>query len=148
MPETEPEPKLTTADGRPPRVAVVDGNRSSALITLVLVEQFGCIPFAVETGEAALALVRMEPPIDVVVMDLSVPDMDGIVAAMLIRAVGPAGAMPIVPLVRNPVDAVGPRGRAAGLAPPLVKPFSPAELYAALAAALARKAAAALQTGA
>lgn len=148
MPEAAPEPALTTADGRQPRVAVVDGNRASALITTVLVEQFGCVALAVGSGEEALSLLRVEPAIDLVIMDLTIPDMDGIVAAMLIRALGIRGEMPIVPLVGRGTDLGGPRGRAAGFAAALVKPYSPRELHAAVKAALARKAASAGQTSA
>lgn len=146
MPDAGPEPALTTADGRQPRVAVVDSNRASALITTILVEQFGCIPMAVESGEDALALLRVEPTVDLVIMDLTIPDMDGIVAAMLIRTLGPHGEMPIVPLVGKGTDLTGPRGRAAGFAAPLVKPYSPRELHTAVKTALARKAASASQT--
>ena len=130
---------LTTADGRRPRVAVVDGNAATATITTLLVEQFGCAPLRAASGEAALALIRKDEPVDLVLIDLHMPDMDGILAATLIRALGPRGAMPIVPLAYARGELAGPRGRAAGFAGAILKPYSPRELHAAMQAALTRK---------
>ena len=89
---------LHTTDGRKPRVAIVDGNASNAMVTSMLVEQFGCAVLKAATGEAALALLRRDEHVDLVLIDLAIPDMDGIVAALLIRAMGKPGTMPIVPL--------------------------------------------------
>jgi DNA-binding response OmpR family regulator len=129
---------LTTSDGRRPRVAVVDGNAATATITTLLVEQFGCAPLAARSGEAALALVRSEA-VDLVLIDLHMPDMDGIVTATLIRALGERGMMPIVPLAVARSEVAGARGRAAGFAGAVLKPYSPRELHAAMQAALSRR---------
>jgi CheY-like chemotaxis protein len=129
---------LTTADGRRPRVAVIDGNTATATVTCILVQQFGCATLAACSGEAALALLRKEA-VDLVLIDIHMPDMDGIVLATLIRALGDRGAAPIVPLALARSEVTGPRGRAAGFAGPVLKPYSPRELHAAMLAALARK---------
>jgi CheY-like chemotaxis protein len=135
----EPVPNgLHTADGRKPRVAVVDGNAANAMVTALLAEQFGCLVLKAPTGEAALALIRREEPVDLVLIDLAIPDMDGIVAALLIRAMGKCGAMPIVPLACRREDIFQPRSRAAGFSGGVLKPYSPRELYTAMEAALAR----------
>ena|SRR5690349_16811393 len=132
---------LKTADGRQPRVAVVDANMRTATITTLLVEQFGCASITAASGEAALALIRKDDPVDLVLIDLEMPDMDGIVAATLIRALGARGAMPIVPLAYARSEVSGPRGRAAGFAGAILKPYSPRELHAAMHSALTRKSA-------
>lgn len=129
---------LHTADGRKPRVAVVDGNAANAMVTSMLVEQFGCVVLKAPTGEAALALLRREEQVDLVLIDLAIPDMDGIVAALLMRAMGRPGAMPIVPLACRRDDVFQPRSRAAGFSGAVIKPYSPRELYCALETALAR----------
>ena len=82
---------LTTIDGRHPRVAIVGGNPASAMVASVLCQQFGCAAIVTPTGESVLALLRRDTPVDMVVIDLSVPDMDGIVAVQLIRAMGARG---------------------------------------------------------
>lgn len=134
----EPPFGLITADGRPPRVAVVDGNALTAMLTGMLIEQFGCRIVRAATGEALLALVDREGFIDLVVMELAIPDMDGMVAAQLIRALGPRGAMPIIALVSTRSDGADRRARAAGFTATVIKPYSPRELYGAIHAALAR----------
>jgi len=139
-------PFLCTADGRRPRVAVVDGNTTSAMVTLMLAEQFGCAGVGAPTGEAALALLRQGDRIDLVVLDLAIPDMDGIVAAQLIRTLGARGAVPIVALTDARERVATTRGRAVGFAASLLKPYSPRELFQAMSTALARRPAEALST--
>jgi CheY-like chemotaxis protein len=128
---------LQAPEGRRPRIAVVDGNAHRALVTSMLVEQFGGAPVPLASGEAALSLLRREP-VDLVVMDLSVPDMDGVVAVQLIRALGERGSVPIIALVGNRWDGGTRRARSAGISGTLLKPYSPRELYGAMRAALAR----------
>lgn len=129
---------LTTADGKRPRVAIVGGTPSSGMIANVLVEQFGCVPVSSPTGKSVLELLRRDDPIDMVVIDLSVPDMDGIVAVQLIRALGSRGALPVVALTNDRLEMAAPRAKAAGFSGAVVKPYSPRELYGAMHAALAR----------
>ena len=131
---SETHVELKTADGRPPRVAIVDGNRAGAMVTSVLVEAFGCWPLPVATAEAGLALIRRDGYIDLVVVDLALPDMDGIVVVQLIQALG--RDLPILGLAGKRSDLAAPRNRAAGLNAILLKPYSPGELYNAIVSAL------------
>jgi CheY-like chemotaxis protein len=131
---------LTTPDGRRPRVAIVGGTPSSAMVATVLCDQFGCSPFNTRTGESVLALLRREIPLDMVVLDLSVPDMDGIVAVQLIRALGTRGNLPVIALANDRAETTSSRARAAGFAGTVVKPYSPRELYAAMLVALSEAA--------
>jgi CheY-like chemotaxis protein len=132
---------LTTTDGRRPKVAIVGGSPSGAMVATVLCDQFGCTPLNTRTGESVLALLRRDVPLDMVVMDLMVPDMDGFVAVQLIRALGARGALPIVALVDDRAQMTTTRARAAGFAGAVLKPYSPRELYGALHAALSAGAA-------
>jgi CheY-like chemotaxis protein len=127
---------LTTAAGERPRVAIVGGTPSGIMVATVLIEQFGCSPLNAPTGEAVLSLLRADEEIDLVVIDLSVADMDGIVAVQLIRALGARGALPVVALTSDHADIAAPRARAAGFAGSVAKPYSPRELYAAMRSAL------------
>jgi CheY-like chemotaxis protein len=125
---------LTTAEGQRPRVAVVGGTQSAALVAMVLCEQFGCSAISAPTGESVLALLRRDTPLDMVVIDLSVSDMDGLVAVQLIRALGSRGALPVIALTNDRAEVAGARG----FAGVVVKPYSPRELYGAMEAALTR----------
>ena len=129
---------LTTVDGRRPQVAIVGGTASGALVATVLCQQFGCSPVSTPTGESVLALLRRDTPLDLVVIDLSVADMDGIVAVQLIRALGTRGALPVVALTNDRAAISGTRARAAGFTGSVVKPYSPRELFSAMQTALAR----------
>ncbi len=137
--------RLHTAEGKRPRVAIVGGTPSSGMVATVLVEQFGCTPIHTPSGESVLALLRGDKPVDLIMIDMSVPDMDGIVAVQLIRALGARGALPVVALTNDRAEISAPRARAAGFAGSVVKPYSPRELYGALHSALARKTAATVQ---
>ena len=64
--------------------------------------------------------------------------MDGIVVALLMRAMGRRGAMPILPLASSRAEVIAPRSRAAGFSGAVMKPYSPRELYVAMEQALAR----------
>jgi CheY-like chemotaxis protein len=103
-----------------------------------LVKQFGCEPLSVPGAEAALALLRHEPPIDLILLDLDLPDMDGVVAAQLIRTLGARSTLPIIAVTDDPDRLEAPRARAAGFTGAVVKPYSPRELHATMEAAFAR----------
>jgi CheY-like chemotaxis protein len=130
--------RFMMVDGRPPRVALVGGTPAGAMVAAVLLEQFGCLPVSTPTGESILAMLRSDTTVDLVVVDLVVPDMDGIVAVQLIRAMGARGAVPVIALTTDRASISRPRARAAGFAGILVKPYSPRELYAVLTSAFAR----------
>lgn len=132
---------LVTPEGRRPRVAIVGGTPAGAMVATVLCHQFGCTPFSTPSGESVLALLRRNIALDLVVMDLVVPDMDGIVAVELIRTLGAQGKLPVVALTDDRTAVASPRARAAGFAGTVVKPYSPRELFCALQTALGRTAA-------
>ena len=128
---------LTTANGRPPRIAVLDGNALTAKLTVLLIAQFGGNIVRAATAEELLALVDGEAAIDLVVMELAAPEGDGMAAAQLIRALAAHRATPVVALVGRRDDGASQRPAAAGFAATVLKPYSPRELYGAIHAALA-----------
>lgn len=130
---------FTAPDGRRLSVAIVGGTPAGTKVAAVLLERFGCVPVSAPTGEAILALLRREAPVDLVAIDLSVPDMDGIVAVQLIRALGARGELPVIALTEDRALLTQTRARAAGFAAIVMKPYSPRELYEAIATAVARR---------
>ncbi len=126
-----------TVGGRRPRVAIVGGSPAGAMIATVLIAQFGCEPLTAAGGEAALALIQRDRAIDLILLDLAVPDMDGIVAAQLIRTLGGQGILPIIAVTDDQDRVASPRARTAAFAGIVVKPYSPRELHAAMEAVLA-----------
>ena len=140
--EAEEQIVHLTVNGRRPRVAIVGGSPASTMIATILVEQFGCETLAAPGAEAVLALLRNDAAIDLILLDLALPDMDGIVAAQLIRTLGARASLPILAVTDDKSRLTTPRARAAGFSGSVLKPYSPRELHAAMQTAFARAAAA------
>ena len=130
--------ELRTYDGRQPVIAAIDGNPATAAILTMLAEQFGCKVLSDRTAEAGLARLRRAHPVDLVVIDFTITDMDPFVAAQLIRMGDRHRTTPIIAIA----DASDPNlvegRRPACFSRMLTKPYSPRELYFIFEAALAR----------
>lgn len=119
-----------------PRVLVADDDES---IRVALERALGLEGFAVATvagGRAALDTVEGEPP-DVIVLDVAMPDLDGVSVTRSLR--GQGLQLPI--LILSALDEVADRvaGLQAGADDYLVKPFAVDELVARLHALLRRR---------
>ncbi|WP_137391070.1 PAS domain-containing hybrid sensor histidine kinase/response regulator [Rhodoligotrophos defluvii] len=120
------------ANGRvqkhPLRILVAEDNPVNALLTRSLLERAGHQLELVTTGAAAIAAVESEPePFDLVLMDVQMPDMDGLEATRRIRAMEaqqPERArLPIIALTANGMEEDRAACLAAGMDCHLVKPF-------------------------
>ena len=128
--------KLSAPGGERPSVAIVGGTPAQATIAAVLVAQFGCSVRCARSGEAALALLRGQAT-DLIVMDLVLPDMDGLVAMHLIRALGGRYRPPIIALTSAARRTGQQPQRLDDMCRKLAKPYSPRELFGAMQTALA-----------
>lgn len=127
--------RITRADGSPIRVVVVDDEESlSDLLTMALRYE-GWEVRAAATGQEALRAIREHRP-DVVVLDVMLPDLDGIEVLQRLRAEGEE--VPVLFLTAK--DAVADRvnGLTIGGDDYVTKPFSLEELVARLRALLRR----------
>lgn len=89
---------LRRPDGQRPRILVAEDVATNRIVAKGLLGRLGCDVELVEDGEQAVAAVR-EGQFDLLLMDVSMPGMDGPTAARLIRALpGAAGEVPIVAL--------------------------------------------------
>jgi signal transduction histidine kinase len=110
------------------RVLVVDDNRVNRLVGVRTLEAMGASAEAVEGGEAAIEAVQAAP-FDLVLMDINMPDMDGLEATRRIRALpGPAAAVPVIALTADVMRHQQATYFAAGMNGVAPKPFSPAQL--------------------
>ncbi len=97
---TAPEPEKARADGTPlrlQRVLVVDDNHDAADSLGMLLEFLGAEVSVVHDGPAALEAIRSFRPA-VVLLDLGMPDMNGIEVARRMRADPEAGGVTLVAL--------------------------------------------------
>ncbi len=137
MTETSRQPALVRQDGSPVRVLVVDDESSLAdLLTMALRYEGWSVKSAL-LGRAALTLAREFRP-DVIVLDIMLPDIDGLEVLRRLRADDFDG--PVLFLTAK--DSV--RDRIAGLTASgddyVTKPFSLEELVARLRGLLRRSA--------
>jgi len=79
------------------RVLLVDDNRTNLLLGSMILESLGLQVQQADDGASAIRRCRDES-IDLVIMDISMPGMDGITATREIRRFAPADRLPIVAL--------------------------------------------------
>ncbi|MGE4554402.1 MAG: response regulator, partial [Desulfovibrionaceae bacterium] len=136
------EPEAPAA-ADPAVVLLAEDNRVNRILGERLLRRLGHQALTAATGVEVLEILR-RVPVDCVLLDIQMPEMDGLEAARRIRA-GEAGR-PDVPLVAMTAHAMsGDREQflAAGMDSYLAKPFDLADLARVLAEVLARRAGAA-----
>ncbi len=124
---------------RPLRILIADDNATNRMVAGALVEMFGCTSDAVADGLAAVDAAR-SALYDLVLMDIRMPEMDGLEATRAIRRLeGPAGDVPILALTANadPWDAA--QYMAEGMDGVVEKPIKADLLAAAIEAAVASR---------
>ena len=121
---------------RAPMVLIAEDTQVNRLVATHMLERLGCRVQAVVNGREAVAAVRAGG-IDLVLMDIMMPEMDGLAATRAIRALAePLGAIPIIGLSANAFRSDEEAGRAAGMNGFATKPINSDRLAAELTAAL------------
>jgi CheY-like chemotaxis protein/nitrogen-specific signal transduction histidine kinase len=134
-------PAATQPDGAAAReapvrslaVLCVEDNPYGRVLLNTILTELGHRPDFVGTGAAAVEAVA-QGGYDVVLMDVTLPDVDGVEATRRIRALdGAAGRVPIIGVSGRAGAAEEAAGCAAGMDGYLTKPLSPSALTKALA---------------
>ncbi len=120
------------------RLLVAEDNKVNQMVALKILEKMGHCADAVANGLEALQLLR-SIPYDVVLMDVQMPEMDGLEATRRIR--DPQSdvrnhEIPIIALTAHAMEDDRKRCLASGMSDYVSKPIAPAELSAALARAM------------
>ena len=117
------------------RVLLADDHAINRHVALRMLGQFGCQVVAVTSGREALDGLRA-PTYDVVLMDLQMPDLDGLEATAEIRhreaGQGQGQRTPILALTAHAMDGDRQRCLAAGMDGSITKPMKRIDLYEAL----------------
>jgi CheY-like chemotaxis protein/HPt (histidine-containing phosphotransfer) domain-containing protein len=116
-------------------VLVAEDNAVNQELTKSMLENLGCRVTVVATGVAAVAAVE-QTVFDAVLMDVQMPEMDGLVATAIIRereARGQAARVPIIALTANAFVQDREACLAAGMDEYIAKPFTLEMLRVALA---------------
>lgn len=111
------------------RVLVAEDNPVNQLVAERILISFGCTVVKVSNGQEAVEAVVREP-FDLVLMDVQMPEMDGMEATRLIRAMPDQRAsLPIVAMTAHAMKGDRERFLASGMDHYISKPFHKDELY-------------------
>ena len=105
------------------RVLVAEDNPANQLIIAAVLDKYGLRVDLVSNGVEAVNAVRTLP-YDLVLMDMQMPEMDGLEATLAIRRLGgKAGSIPILGVTANAFKEDHDRCREAGMQDIVTKPF-------------------------
>ncbi len=87
------------------KVLVVDDNKVNLRVATGLLRKFGIMPDLVDNGQDSVDMLRRQVRYDLIFMDHMMPELDGIEATKMIRAIGTpyTDKVPIVALSANAV---------------------------------------------
>jgi signal transduction histidine kinase/DNA-binding response OmpR family regulator/HAMP domain-containing protein len=123
--QTSERPAAATGDLRGLRVLVVEDNPVNQLVTTELLKHQGVEVMVAETGTQAVSLASAQQ-FDAVLMDVQMPEMDGIEATRRIRASG--SKVPIIAATASAIASEVAEYEAAGMDAYVLKPFDVAHL--------------------
>jgi DNA-binding response OmpR family regulator len=120
-----------------PKVLVVEDDRDIAEIIRHYLEKAGHSVDHLASGSAVMPKVRASRP-DLVVLDLMLPELDGLTVCQAMRSDPKTAAIPIIMVTARAEEADRIAGLELGADDYLTKPFSPKELAARVTALLRR----------
>jgi len=135
-PKSPPPPPI-----RPLTILLAEDNMINQLFATEILEQSGHRVIAVTSGAAALATLARER-VDVAIMDIQMPEMDGVQATRRIRAgeiAGVARDLPIIAMTAHALKGDRERFLESGMDEYLSKPVSSEDIHAALYRVLSEK---------
>ena len=128
----DPAPQPSPADAQPLRILVAEDNAVNQLLIKALLDHVGHYCDVVGNGLEALHQVQANH-YDLVLMDIQMPEMDGVAATLEIRALaGPVARIPILAMTANVMSEQIRHYRSAGMDGVIAKPIHLAELAAAI----------------
>ncbi|MEA2547746.1 MAG: hypothetical protein QOE42_344 [Chloroflexota bacterium] len=134
-----PRPERAATDAglgvrHPLRILLAEDNTVNQKLALRLLERMGYTADVAVNGLEAVAAVE-RAPYDLVLMDIQMPELDGLEASRRIRSEWPDRTLRIVAMTANAMEGDREACIAAGMDDYVSKPIRPDELAAALAAA-------------
>ncbi|MGO9604079.1 MAG: response regulator transcription factor [Candidatus Binataceae bacterium] len=120
---------------RPSRIMVVDDDPDTAAILVRHLQREGFVPIEANSGAQCLSLVRAQE-VDVILLDLMMPDMDGFQLCKALKDEPATAEIPVILITaRDDIDARA-EGMRLGVGDFLAKPFTRAQLASRIRAQL------------
>jgi two-component system cell cycle response regulator DivK len=107
-----------------PRVLYIEDNHDNRNLVrrILMASDFDFFVTEADTARKGIEIALSEPP-DLILMDLSMPDMDGLTATRRIRSIPELSAVPIIALTANAMDSDRDRSLEAGCDGYIKKPI-------------------------
>ncbi len=124
QPMDGPQPQLAGA-----RVLIVDDNATNCRILKLQTARWGMVPRETQRASQAVEWLNAGERFDLAILDMQMPEMDGLMLAREIRKLPAAGSMPLILLASMGVHSDQPGVASAKFASCLTKPIKPAQLH-------------------
>ena len=122
------------------RMLVVDDNATNRRLLEVMLQHWDCVPLLADSGKAALTLLAAEAAtgrtVDAGIIDMQMPDMDGIALGRAIKTDAALAALPLIMLTSITQRGDAALAAANGFSAYLTKPIKNAQLQHCLAMVL------------
>ncbi|TQL67256.1 hypothetical protein FB381_1130 [Nocardioides albertanoniae] len=110
------------------RILIVDDDVRNVFALTSALEQHGIDVLYAESGEAGIEALEREPGVDLVLMDIMMPGMDGLTAMRLIRDIPQFKSLPMIALTAKAMTGDREDSIAAGASEYITKPVDVADL--------------------
>lgn len=110
-------------------ILIVEDNEDNSLLAEKILNHYGFKTVITPHGKAALHYCETHQP-DLILMDLSLPDIDGMEVTRLLRKKQSYQNIPIIALTAHAMHGMQEAAQEAGLSDFLTKPFLPNDLMA------------------
>jgi DNA-binding response OmpR family regulator len=119
------------------RILIVEDDPDIAQLVARYLGKAGFVSDRADTGPDALRAIAVQPP-DLIVLDLMLPQVDGLEVCRMVRSDAATAAIPVIMLTARAEESDRIVGLEIGADDYLTKPFSPNELVARVRALLRR----------
>ncbi|WP_372828538.1 response regulator [Polaromonas sp.] len=110
---------------------IIEDNAANMKLAVLLLQNAGHAVMCATDAETGLTIARADQP-DLILMDIQLPDMDGLAATALLKQDPVTAAIPVIALTAMAMKADQEKSQIAGCEAYIAKPLRYQELYAAI----------------